>query len=73
VVAFEDLHWADASTLELLTHVLRQFEPIPVMVLASFRPPPPDAAALLSFIEAARTLPCSERIDLGPIPSAAAE
>lgn len=73
VVAFEDLHWADASTMELITQVLRQMESVPILALATFRPPPADAQALLDFIENTRGLTARQRIDLEPLTEAAAE
>jgi class 3 adenylate cyclase len=73
VIGFEDLHWADASTLELLTQVFRQLEVVPVLAIGTFRPPRPDAEALLAFTDAMRQNFGSERIDLGPIGVEAAE
>ena len=38
VVILEDLHWADASTLDLLSAFARRREPAKVLLLGSFRP-----------------------------------
>ena len=37
VIMFEDLHWADVPTLQLLTHVAREVERLPIMFVASYR------------------------------------
>lgn len=37
-VVLEDLHWADASTLDVLSHFARGETKAPVLVLASYRP-----------------------------------
>lgn len=37
VVAFEDLHWADRSTLALLTYLAGNLHDAPVLLLATFR------------------------------------
>ncbi|HEX2825170.1 MAG TPA: AAA family ATPase [Burkholderiales bacterium] len=34
----EDLHWADASTLELITMIVDQLPSVPMLLLATFRP-----------------------------------
>lgn len=73
LLALEDLHWADVSTLEVLIQVLRQASDIPALVLATFRPPQPDAQALLGFAGAMRQLHHCQRIDLGPIQQEASE
>ena len=36
---WEDIHWADASTLELITLILEQVPATPMLVLLTFRPP----------------------------------
>jgi len=38
LVVFEDLHWADPTTLELLDLIVEQIPRIPVMLLATHRP-----------------------------------
>jgi class 3 adenylate cyclase/tetratricopeptide (TPR) repeat protein len=42
---YEDVHWADPTTLELLGRVVEQVQHLPVLVVATFRPefPPPWA------------------------------
>jgi tetratricopeptide (TPR) repeat protein/predicted Ser/Thr protein kinase len=38
ILFFDDLHWADASTLDMLTHVAGQFQGIRVLVIVTYRP-----------------------------------
>lgn len=38
VFAFEDLHWADPSTLNLLSYLARRTDPARVMILGTYRP-----------------------------------
>ena len=38
VLVFEDLHWADPSTLELLGHILDQVPTAALLILLTFRP-----------------------------------
>ncbi|MBI4726726.1 tetratricopeptide repeat protein [candidate division TA06 bacterium] len=38
VLAFEDLHWADTITLELLEHLVNDLEKQPVLVCCDYRP-----------------------------------
>jgi class 3 adenylate cyclase/tetratricopeptide (TPR) repeat protein len=38
VLVFEDLHWADASLLAFVEHVLDRSAPVPLLVLATARP-----------------------------------
>ena len=55
--AWEDLHWADPSTLELLDLILSQVPTSPVLVLLTFRPeftPPWGAHSYLSHLTLSR-------------------
>jgi class 3 adenylate cyclase/tetratricopeptide (TPR) repeat protein len=47
VFAFEDLHWADATTLALVQHVLRATAAAPVLVIGTSRPDPSTPAVEL--------------------------
>ena len=38
IVALEDLHWSDFSTLELISAIARRTEPARLLVLATYRP-----------------------------------
>ena len=37
VLLFEDMHWADASTVDLLTYITTNFERLPLAILATYR------------------------------------
>jgi DNA-binding CsgD family transcriptional regulator len=37
LLVFEDLHWADQSTLELLAHLVRGLQEVPVLILVTYR------------------------------------
>ena len=37
LLVFEDLHWADESTLLLLRHIGRRLAEIPLMILGTYR------------------------------------
>ncbi len=43
VLALEDIHWSDASTLDWLAHVARRPEPARLMIVATLRPAEPTA------------------------------
>lgn len=47
VFAFEDLHWADPSTVDLIQHVLRATADAPLLVIGTSRPDPETPAAEL--------------------------
>jgi predicted ATPase len=38
VLALEDLHWSDYSTLDLIAYVARRREPTPLLLIATYRP-----------------------------------
>lgn len=38
VLFFDDLHWADASTIDLLAYVTSKFEKMRVLIVATYRP-----------------------------------
>jgi class 3 adenylate cyclase/tetratricopeptide (TPR) repeat protein len=60
VLVFEDLHWADASTTELLEHLLPLTRSVPLVLIGTSRPDRQTAAARLAEV-AARDHP--ERYD----------
>jgi DNA-binding CsgD family transcriptional regulator len=68
VVVIEDLHWADAATLDLLAYLGSKLDRMRVLLLASFRPDDlhaehPAAAAIEKVGRSAR----AGRIDLAPL------
>ena len=73
VVVLEDLHWADASSLELMASLLRLVVDHRILFLAVLRPEPP--AALLRVREAAASLDsaCYEETHLKPLDRGSAE
>ena len=38
LMVFDDLHWIDPSSRELLDHMIERVEGLPVLLLAIFRP-----------------------------------
>jgi predicted ATPase len=38
VLSFDDLHWVDISTVDLLAYVSRQFESLPLLIIVTYRP-----------------------------------
>ncbi|MEO6991555.1 MAG: AAA family ATPase [Candidatus Baltobacteraceae bacterium] len=71
IVVIEDLHWADAATLDLLAYVGPKLQPMRVLMLASFRadelnPEHPATEAVAKIARRAR----AGRIDLGPLAGA---
>lgn len=60
LLELEDLHWADAESLEFLQHLVAASADLPLLVLAFTRPPPDDA---LPWAAAA----APERIVLHPL------
>ncbi len=73
LLIIEDLHWADESTLLLLTHVARQIRSLPVLLVATSRPEDSlQPASLHVLTEAVRREYLGERIALQPLPDDAA-
>lgn len=72
VLTLEDLHWADAASLELLRHVARRAAGAPVLILTTYRestgaPATPVEALAPLFLRESR----AERIRLRPLDRAA--
>jgi DNA-binding CsgD family transcriptional regulator len=72
VVVFEDLHWADEATLDVLRLLGRKVEPLRALVLATYRDDEIDAAHPMQLVlgELA-TRPAVERLTLEPLSLAA--
>jgi len=68
VVVVEDLHWADAASLDLLAYIGAKIGRMRVLVLASFRPDDlhPEHHASAAIAKIARNARAG-RIDLGPL------
>ena len=68
LLVIEDAHWADESTLRLLTHVARQVRTLPVLLLITRRPEETSAPAGLHMLaEAVRREYLGERVTLRPL------
>jgi DNA-binding NarL/FixJ family response regulator/tetratricopeptide (TPR) repeat protein len=63
VLAVDDVHWADAASLEVIAHVLRRFRG-PLLLALAFRRAPAELAASL---EAAARGDGGARVVLGPL------
>lgn len=68
VLVFEDVHWADEATLDLLRHLARRIHACPALVVASYRPEDTTVGDRLRVLlgdtaSAAGT----RRIDLSPL------
>lgn len=59
-VVLEDLHWADPETLGVVDYVAGRLGRLPVLVVATARPHPKPARALLSSLDARRAARASE-------------
>jgi DNA-binding NarL/FixJ family response regulator len=70
VLALDDLHWADAASLELTSHLLRRPPHAAVMVAATFRRGQIDRPLMSTIERGLRD--ADRRIDLGPLPRAQA-
>ncbi len=68
VLVFEDIHWADSSTLDLISALARRRSRSKLMLLCSFRPAELDAHHPLRLLEQdLRTGRRSEHLSLGPL------
>ena len=38
ILFFDDLHWADASTVDMLSYVAAQFRSMPLVIIVTYRP-----------------------------------
>jgi class 3 adenylate cyclase len=66
LLILEDLHWATASTLDLLRHLMRRAGHHPLLVVATTRDTEPDASPRLTeLLGAMERLPASTRLALG--------
>ncbi|MBV9607191.1 MAG: AAA family ATPase [Solirubrobacterales bacterium] len=63
VLALDDVHWADAGSIEVLTHLMRRFRG-PLLTALAYRQPPPRLA---SALEAAARGGFGTRLELAPL------
>jgi len=73
VVAIEDLHWSDASTLDALALLARQRDAARLLVIATYRPEEALSRehALLPFVRDLRLHRLSTEVPLAPLDAAA--
>ncbi len=69
VLAFDDVHWADAASLEVLTHLLRRFRGSMLIAVGCRHLP----ARLLAAFEASARSGASTWLELAPLTRAQAE
>lgn len=68
LLVFEDIHWADTSTLDLIAALARRRSRTRLMLLCSFRPSDIDAQHPLRVLDQdLRTSRRSEELTLGPL------
>jgi DNA-binding CsgD family transcriptional regulator len=63
LLALDDVHWADAASIELLTHLLRRFRG-PLLTALAYRPAP---TRMLAALEAAARTWAGSRLELQPL------
>ncbi|HSC02019.1 MAG TPA: AAA family ATPase [Solirubrobacteraceae bacterium] len=63
LLALDDVHWADAASIEVLAHLLRRFRG-PLLTALAYRQPP---ARLISALEAATRGGFGTRLELMPL------
>ena len=66
VIAIDDAHWADPSSLRFLGHVVRRLEGLPVLVVVAFRPDESPAADEVLRVAAAE--PGAWTLEPSPLP-----
>lgn len=70
VLALDDLQWADAATVELLTHVLETVDDAPLAVICTARPEGLETDGQLAWIaECISGVEPAVRLELGPLDS----
>ncbi len=66
LLALDDMHWADAASLELLAHVLRTAPRTRLLIAVAYRPGEVPLALAEAFDRAGRRAPI-EQVELGPL------
>lgn len=66
VVTLDDMHWADAASIELLSHLLRRRPAAPVVLLLALRPAQAPKE-LIAALDAAEREGACEQIELAPL------
>ena len=71
MLVFEDVHWADAATLDLLKYLGRQIRGTPTLMLMTFRDDELDASHALWSLLGDLPANAVRRVPLGPLSEAA--
>jgi DNA-binding CsgD family transcriptional regulator/tetratricopeptide (TPR) repeat protein len=67
VLVIEDAHWADRSTCDLLTFLVRNVRQAPVLLIVTFRSEDTEGAPLRSLIAGLGRMEGVQRIELEPL------
>lgn len=67
VIAFDDLHLADAFVLDLVWHLARRGRRLPLKLLVSCEPPPDGASLLRTLLDGAAAEGLTQSLVLGPL------
>jgi len=74
IAIVEDIHWADEATLDVLRLIARKIEPVPALVVASYRDDELDRLHPLRLVVGEMTsVPAVSRLRLPPLSSVAVE
>jgi tetratricopeptide (TPR) repeat protein len=65
LIAVDDAHWADASSLRALEYLARRIGALPVTLIVAFRPQEPGAS--VELLDQLRGTPDAVRLSLGPL------
>lgn len=65
LIAVDDAHWADASSLRALDYLARRIGELPVTLIVAFRPQEPGAS--VELLDQLRGVPEAVRLSLGPL------
>lgn len=71
VLVFEDVHWADAATLDLLKYLGRRIRAAPVLIILSYRDDELDGRHALWSLLGNLPVEATRRIELRPLTQAA--
>lgn len=72
VIALEDFHWADLSSVELIEALLRSCESTPILFLLASRPGFPDTSGRIAHFARQHLASHLAELELSPLPAAAA-
>jgi ATP/maltotriose-dependent transcriptional regulator MalT len=67
ILVFEDVHWADAATLDLLKYLGRRIRPLPTLVLLTYRDDELDEGHALWSVIGNLPADVVRRVPLGPL------